>query len=376
MLLLKRCQQGLIADNSCSIESVKHTTNSNLQVRHRKSMKTKVLPHRVIIHPDFDALYYSYYVEGIRQAWPSARLCYKNFSCPGNRTLMRMIIQAGQAFKVALCAMDSPEIDIAVLEWADLYGKVNLRYEDYMNAGSKLCALGPSFAVRSWGILRGLLLTAQSFIWQPTNANEWIEHAKQVYRQWRYRLPLNRYVPSDEKHNYVFFTGSLWKKEPHTNEARANFVRACRRIAKIQFEGGLAPRKLNDVPGFDDVSSGKRYNLEEYLTKLARSTVAFNTPGVLSCLGWKLPEFMALGKAIISLPLERLMPAPLEHGVHMHFIKTGRIEEIQEAVELLIYDEKYRKKLAYNARSYFDRWLSPEAVMARLLHKLTGARKQ
>ena len=45
-----------------------------------------------------------------------------------------------------------------------------------------------------------------------------------------------------------------------------------------------------------------------------------NTPGVSGCLGWKLGEYLALGKAIISTPIQRQLLADLEHGTHIHVV--------------------------------------------------------
>src|SRR5262249_47673698 len=104
----------------------------------------------------------------------------------------------------------------------------------------------------------------------------------------------------------------------------------------------------------------------EYLAKTRSSALVFNTPAVWSCHGWKLGEFLALGKAIISTPLVRELPAPLVHGCHIHYV-DGSLDSIRAAIQLLLNDHDYRKHLERNAYDYYSSFLSPKRVVERLL---------
>jgi len=70
------------------------------------------------------------------------------------------------------------------------------------------------------------------------------------------------------------------------------------------------------------------------------------------------------GKAIISTPPIRALPAPLEHGTHVHFVDGSRAA-IRAALERLIADGEYRQGLEENARAYYLRYLSPMQVIQR-----------
>lgn len=120
------------------------------------------------------------------------------------------------------------------------------------------------------------------------------------------------------------------------------------------------------MPGFEQYTTERRYSLKEYLSKLKRSAVAFNTPAVHSCHGWKLGEFLALGKAIVSTPLTRALPAPLLHGEHIHFV-DGSPDSIREAVCLICRDISYRQRLERSARAYYLQYLQPQHVIERIL---------
>jgi glycosyltransferase involved in cell wall biosynthesis len=102
---------------------------------------------------------------------------------------------------------------------------------------------------------------------------------------------------------------------------------------------------------------------------MGRSVAAFNNPAVHGCLGWKLGEFLALGKAIVSLPIDRLLPSPLEHGVHLHIV-DGSPESLDDAIARLRADDAYRRTLETNARRWYDEHLAPQCVAARILTRL------
>ena len=77
-------------------------------------------------------------------------------------------------------------------------------------------------------------------------------------------------------------------------------------------------------------------------------------------------DFLALGKAIISTPLTRQMPAPLVHGEHVHFV-DGSPEQIEEAIQRICNDAPYRRRLEQAARDYYVKYLQPTSVIRRIL---------
>ncbi len=142
--------------------------------------------------------------------------------------------------------------------------------------------------------------------------------------------------------------------------------------AGLDFEGGFAPRRRSDVPEVLPYTAPARYPLTEYLEKVGRSAVAFNNPAVHGCLGWKLGEFLAMGKAIITLPIDRVLPAPLIHGVHLHVV-DGSPASLDDAIEQLRSDREYRHALEANARRWYEEHLAPERLASRLLGLLQRA---
>ena len=97
--------------------------------------------------------------------------------------------------------------------------------------------------------------------------------------------------------------------------------------------------------------------------------MGFWAPGDQGAMTLKLGEFLALGKAIIAVPIrQEQLPSPLVHGEHVHFV-DGSLEEMKKAVQLLTTDNDYRQKLERNARTYYEQWVSPEQAIQRYIRE-------
>jgi hypothetical protein len=84
------------------------------------------------------------------------------------------------------------------------------------------------------------------------------------------------------------------------NQARVVFIDACRAQKGIVFEGGFWARKRVPVSGYESYTDPVDYPHPVYIEKTRRSAVVFNTPSYKWCHSWKLGEFLAMGKAIVS----------------------------------------------------------------------------
>jgi glycosyltransferase involved in cell wall biosynthesis len=195
------------------------------------------------------------------------------------------------------------------------------------------------------------------------------DRSRALLKHQRRRASIDAYAPRPSDADYVFFTAWPWAKHGSVNPPRIGFIEACRRAPGLTFEGGFAPRRQRDIPEVLPYTAESRYSLADYLDKVGRSAVAFNNPAVHGCLGWKLGEFLAMGKAIISLPIDRVLPAPLEHGVHLHVV-DGSAESLDEAIARLRVDHAYRHSLELNARRWYDEHLAPERLASRILSQL------
>jgi hypothetical protein len=314
----------------------------------------------VLLSPDSSPQYYSYYIDGFIELWGGLRVRYSTTETPrldGPRDGLAMVLPAGE--RVFIAADDHPTINHEALDWCDVYGQVNF---DPANAtmpqGHKLTSLGPGFGVQrthaARSVLRAWARGGHHFAGPVARVRAASKHQLD-------RLALSEYRPSSSSDDTLFFLASYWHKHPEANDARRELWSEFHRSCKLDLIGGFVNADPSMPP---ELCSSRSYDLADYLTQTQRSVAVLNTPAVHGCLGWKLGEFFALGKAIVSLPLTRAMPGPFQPGEHA-VVVANSAEAVDAAHDLAAHPAR-RRDLEHNARQYFDDWLSPVSIARRL----------
>jgi len=310
-------------------------------------------PHIRLLAP-FDPLYGSYWIDGLRHLGP-IQLC----------PIPAQLLPSSIAFEFAdrkfvIDAWDKPIVNEWWWKWSDVYGKVNLSLDSTIK---KVVPMGPGFATKTWGIASMASAFLRSAGWRKERSR--LDYAGRFFRQWYKRLPLTALAPGPSDPSYIFALHRYWPTEPGVNELRARFMRVVIASDQVRFEGGFVCSDHDQMLGHDDLLH-PQLSYRRWLQLTRSSAVVFNTPGVYGCLGWKLGEYLALGKAIISTPIQRQLPADLEHGTHIHVV-DGSEDSIRDAVQHITCDDSYRLRLEANSRAYFDRYLNPPAAIRRFV---------
>jgi len=323
---------------------------------------------RVLVCPAFNAYYYSLYVQGIFEAFHGARIRFSSRPFPpfaSNK--LAFIVRADSETRFLVDATDRSSLDLEALAWSNVYGKVNrLSSAVPIESARKVLPIGPSFPCRIGGLLTSWVRAFAYYFRARRGLESTREHFANWRRQYKYALPERAFQPGQSRDRFVFSSNTLWKADMETNRLRAAFFESCRSIEGLDFEGGFTPRHDGHVPGFEQYSLPRRYPIREYVEKTKQAAVVFNTPAVFECHGFKLGEYLALGKAIISTPLKRELPSPPVDGEHIHFVSSP--EGIREAIRQLLADRQYRARLEAGARAYYCEYLRPRRVIERLLN--------
>jgi len=260
-------------------------------------------------------------------------------------------------------------------EWCDIYAKVNCT-EEQLKEHTKLMAIGPGFGIQLYSPMKTLWKGWRTY--QACKGHMSISN-REFFGNYGYsfirRRKLERYEQGGEEvdKNYVFHASVLWNKklqDQTTNAQRAAFLKICKETG-LQVDGGLV--YLKDSGGelknyakyktkYKDFLIEKRINPDEYIEKTKRSLCVFNAPSVGMCHGWKLAEYLCMGKAIISVPLTRALPTPIE-GLRI----VNNPAELKEAIEEIRSIDALRKDMEQASREYYKKWLAPKAVMKHVL---------
>ena len=331
----------------------------------------------VDVYPYFAPFHQSFYLEGLRSVFGAANVRYsaRNFPKFKRSGFLKFIVRGGRTERrFFIDEWDSPSFEMGGLEWCDVYAKRNIDPARMPAAhAQKVVPAGPTFPLRFAAPVPAIYDAFKTWLMAATSARNSYsgyarskEHFASWYRQWSYGLPLDAYQPGVSRPDYVFFSASIWKEDDETNRTRALFLEACRSVEGVTLEGGFTPRTSAPVPGYEHLTVSRRYTHAEFIERTKESAVAFNNAAVERAFSWRLGESLALGKAIISTPLERLVPAPLVHGEHIHFVEPTA-ESMREAVRAICGNDSYRQKLEQRAREYYLEHVSPSAAVKRVL---------
>jgi len=333
---------------------------------------------KVIIDPRARIAYASYYIQGIIELFgvknvhfkmsPFKMLIHKYDEDAFDQFFAFIVMKNGEVRKIVIDYKDNYPINSEAHKWCDVYGKVNLNEnETDFTSFPKIKPIGPGFGIKIWNypvtIFKAVINIMKCFRYLDVKLYPFLYG---YYWQIK-RLPIQefRYIPSDGKK--IFFVSTLWKNDnciKSTNVLRAAFVETCKKI-NINFEGGLYTKPSSvEYIKYKDLVYSKFVSFSSYLQKTQKSAVVFNTPSVFNCHGWKLGEYFALGKAIISTPLSNMMPAEVEHGRNIHFIKNT--SELEDSINKILCDNDYRASLEKGALEYFNEFLAPVKVIERL----------
>ena len=343
----------------------------------------------IIIDPRIRYNYASWYLLGLRQLFdkdqiiydvhPFINLHYSNIK-QLNSGIALIFKNQRKECKIFIDFEDNAIIFEDRYEWCDLYGKINFRKED-AESHPKMLVLGPAFGLQIDSKLSAITLCIQNYL----KGRKYTSIPfKTMLRDYVYTFVRRRSIERYEEKvkvqpNYVFHASTLWYSKgtmATTNKYRGAFMRACQK-ANVDLEGGFfyveGKAVLDEAPDYPkykeiygDLIYTQRLSMDDYIKKTKESFVVFNTPSVCDCHGWKLAEYLCMGKAIISMPLTREMPGEgLIHGENVHFVNSP--EEIYDAVLQIKNDKTYRGKLEKGARSYYEKWLAPEVVVKRLI---------
>ncbi|MCK8494897.1 hypothetical protein M0L20_23710 [Spirosoma sp. RP8] len=329
---------------------------------------------RVYIDPRANIEYSAFYIKGLYDLFGRTNVRFNQhyFSeLPDDSNLNFVVQQDNIIIRYTIDYNDVSAISQVAYCWCDCYGKINLRAGLFEDDQQKIVNIPPSFGIRIWALIPTLWLCFVNMLRTGLYSKRFVSgYAKQIRH-----LPITEYSPGEVKPDYAFSFNTLWnsdewiRNDETVNQKRYNFYKVVTQQSGLNNEVGfIYSTKRNLNPLFQSFVTDKWLPKTEYLAKTKQSVLVFNTPAWDLCHGWKLAEYLALGKAIITTPLVNELPFELINGKHVHFV-LGSEGEIRQAVEHVLSDTTYRESLEQGARQYYLDYVQPRAVLQRLLTK-------
>lgn len=135
-----------------------------------------------------------------------------------------------------------------------------------------------------------------------------------------------------------------------------------------QFTGGVSDnacaRQLCPELIVPDKLTGKR----AYLHRMQHTEICVASTGLHGSTGWKLAEYVAAGRAIVTEPLRYTLPGGFEEGKNYKTYTSPA--ECEEQLRQLLTDPAAILAMAQHNAAYYQAWLRPEQQVRQALRQL------
>lgn len=331
---------------------------------------------KVFVDPACNINYGSFYVKGLWDHFGKSNVrftskYFKDLQYSAQTHCMAFVIDG---IRYVIDWADSNEVFYEnFLEWADVYGKVNYKINCLPKIHyDKIKRIAPNFGIGYFG--RNKSQALMNCLKNYRKCFNRLEDGLLCYLSpylWLYKRSKIDLRPSVSTvgSRLIFMVSRYWQGETETNNARIAFIRACKRLKAdglIDFIGGMVPENaMNDCP--EDVLIQEEIPMDKYVRFLEKSLLVFNTPAVHQCHGWKLPEYLAHGKIILSTPFVNELPTDMIHAENIYFSEADE-ESLYTSIKKIVSNIDLQKNLENGSREYWENYASPKACIKKFIN--------
>lgn len=315
---------------------------------------------------------------------------------PEDRGLLWMEVfdsTTGSTRKLCFDLTDSGMIRRPRLEVCDLYFKRSYRPIGYDKFGailsSKILPYGLNYVCVSRNeknimrrVLLGLILSCPSKKLRQLREEilSSVSLVQSTYGMQLLKSKLFRFVedfevaPDEPCDDRILLQTRVWNPQTYgpagsgvheLNQLRADLVRGLREHFGSAFVGGLldSPYARKQYP---DCVTQHQTAPKSYLGLLKRCKIAISTVGLYNSTPWKLAEYLAASRCIVSEPLAYELPTPLRESENLSTF--GTVAECIQACDRLLKDSKLAESMRRNNYAYYEKHVKPEALVSRCLN--------
>lgn len=172
----------------------------------------------------------------------------------------------------------------------------------------------------------------------------------------------------------VLFMTRLWETDAkrkeineqreEINEMRVRTIKELKKKLGNRFFGGLFPNKKSKM--HPDLVLSRYETLKvNYINRLKSSTICIATTGLHDSIGWKMAEYVAASKCIVSEPLRYELPGNFNAGEN--YLEYTDARTLLLAVDKLMNDSVLRFNMQMNNYKYYNHYLRPDSLMLNVI---------
>lgn len=172
----------------------------------------------------------------------------------------------------------------------------------------------------------------------------------------------------------VYLPEEIYPDDPdEINEGRVAIVRALRKEFGESFRGGLVPTPYARER-YPDAVSDQSSRQVNYIALGKQSLIGIYTRGLCHSLAFKLPEYLAAAKCIVSERLRNQLPVPLVEGEH--YLSFATPEQCVEQCANLLQNSELAADMRQQAWKYYQAEVKPFSHLKNCLQRVEHLQRQ
>lgn len=290
--------------------------------------------------------------------------------------------------KICYDMNDNPYFTQEFLESSDFYFKRSYAKEIVENQGVLSSRIHP------YGF--NYLVYPDSFDWSGLKRNFRVSNLRTAIKNFPTYLPvfdglnfvprvsIMNQSPQGNQEPKVLFIARLWdpndsptrqdaeiKERTQINEIRIQCILELKRNFGNRFLGGLIDSGLSQKLCPELVISDSKITSQRgFLNLMKQHPVCISTMGLHKSNGYKLAEYIAFARAIVSEPLHYQVTGNFQKG--KNYLEFNSVAECVECVDRLFTDQALRNDIMYNNWEYFRKFERPDAIVRHTIELALG----
>jgi hypothetical protein len=325
---------------------------------------------------------------------------YTGFGLLENQGLVKLSFEKGRAYRPLrgiVCAEfdncrvvydmgDNPEtIMQEYYHDADFYFK-RMAQQSLMSQYSKLIPLGLNY---------GVFHSSDHFMHRSFLMKEKVAFARALLNKYTIlsgisgiksassnsRLDMMQALPNPLQKPKVIFASRLWNQftpdqnknteRNFINNQRIEIVRLMKKEFGENFIGGIVEDSFSKKVCPESVLPRNTFTEKgSYNKHLLKCSIGIATPGLETSVGYKFAEYIAFSKAIVTTPVNAVVPGNLQEG--KNYSMYNNPEECLRQVDVLMNDQQFRKEMMENNFAYYQQYLRPDKLVWNTILKVHG----
>ena len=155
------------------------------------------------------------------------------------------------------------------------------------------------------------------------------------------------------------------------NHMRIKCLDTCKKEFKDRFTGGLWLDSFSDAHYKPYTLPLQQTSKSAFLQQVKSHSICIATTGLFKSIGWKMGEYVAASRAIVSEKLQFEVPGDFKEG--QNYFEFSTKEELVQKVHQLLSHRDLMQQMMKNNYDYYNNYLKPDILVLNTL--LTIANK-